>query len=170
MFGHLGVQNLQPKQLQLPIVPNYFLHPATNQKVYVLLDVVHMLKLQRNLLGEYKSFQLDGEEVSWKYIQALYDLQHSGSIWAANKLSGLHVQYEKNKMKVKPAAQLFSSLVGKALLYLEEPGHHEFIGAGATARFILLVDQVFNYLNSSNPYGKGFKTPVTANNLMQIKR
>ncbi|XP_037082159.1 uncharacterized protein LOC119102811 [Pollicipes pollicipes] len=92
--------------------------------------------------------------------QALYDLQHSEGIRAANKLSRLHVQYEKNKMKVKPAAQLFSSSVGKALLYLEESGHHEFIGAGATARFILLVDQAFDYLNNSNPYGKGFKTPT----------
>ncbi|XP_037071404.1 uncharacterized protein LOC119092552 [Pollicipes pollicipes] len=83
-----------------------------------------------------------------------------------NKLSRLHVQCKKNKMKVKIAAQLFSSSVGKALLYLEESGHHEFIGAGVTAYVILRVDQTFDYLNSSNPYGKGFKTPVTANNLM----
>ncbi|XP_037075693.1 uncharacterized protein LOC119096838 isoform X2 [Pollicipes pollicipes] len=160
MFGHLGVQNLQPKQLQLPIVSNYFLHPATNQKVYVLQDVVHMLKLLRNLLGEYKSLQLDGEEVSWGYIQ------HSEGIRAANKLPRRHVQYEKNKIKVKLAAQLSSNSVGKARLYLEESGHHEFTGVGATGRLILLVDQAFDYLNSSNPYVKVFKTPVAANNLM----
>ncbi|XP_037080257.1 uncharacterized protein LOC119101093 [Pollicipes pollicipes] len=105
MSGHLGVQNLQPKQRQLPIVPNYFLHPATNEKV------------------------------------------------------------TKNKLKVKLVANLLSSSVGKALLYLEESEHYEFIGTGATARFILLVDQTFDCLSSSNPYGKGFKTPVTADNL-----
>ncbi|XP_037079496.1 uncharacterized protein LOC119100514 [Pollicipes pollicipes] len=99
------------------------------------------------------------------FMAALYDLQHSEGIRAANKLSRLHVQYEKNKMKVKLAAQLFSSSVGKALLYLEESGHYDFIGAGATARFVLLVDQAFDYLNGSNPHGKSFKTPATASNL-----
>ena len=68
-------------------------------------------------------------------------------------------------MKVKLAAQLFSSSVGKALLYLAESGHHQFVGAEATARFILLVDQAFDYLNGSSPYGKGFKAPVTVSNL-----
>ncbi|XP_037076707.1 uncharacterized protein LOC119097864 [Pollicipes pollicipes] len=92
----------------------------------------------------------------------------SEGIRAANKLSRLHVQYEKNKRKVKLAAQLFSSSVGKALLYLEESGHHEFIGVGATGRLILLVDQAFDYLNSSNPYVKVFKTPVAANNLISV--
>ena len=44
MFSHLGVENLQPKQMALPVTQNFFLHPATHEKVYVLLDVVHMLK------------------------------------------------------------------------------------------------------------------------------
>ncbi|KAF0291992.1 DNA transposase THAP9 [Amphibalanus amphitrite] len=93
MFAHLGVQNMQPGQLQLPIRNNFFLHPATGEKVHILLDVVHMLKLLRNLFGEQKMLLLDGEEISWKYVQA------------------------------------------------------------------------FDYLNGSSIYGKGFKAPVTANNL-----
>ena len=68
-------------------------------------------------------------------------------------------------MKVKLAAQLFSSSVGKALLYLEGSGHVDFVGAGATARFILMVDQAFDYLNASSPYGRGFKAPTTSSNL-----
>ena len=34
---------------------NYFSHPATGKRVYILLDVVHMIKLLRNLLDEYKN-------------------------------------------------------------------------------------------------------------------
>lgn len=68
-------------------------------------------------------------------------------------------------MKVKLAAQVFSNSVGKALLLLEEDGHPDFVGAGATARFVLLVNQAFDYLNTSNPHGKGFKAPTTMNNL-----
>ncbi|KAF0307773.1 DNA transposase THAP9 [Amphibalanus amphitrite] len=165
MFAHLGVQNMQPGQLQLPIRNNFFLHPATGEKVHILLDVVHMLKLLRNLFGEQKMLLLDGEEISWKYVQALYALQQREGIRAANKLSRLHIEYKKNKMKVKLAAQLFSSSVGNALLYMAESGHHQFVGAEATARFILMIDQAFDYLNGSSIYGKGFKAPVTANNL-----
>ena len=69
MFSHLGAQNLQPAQLELPIRNNFFPHPATGEKVHVLLDVVHMLKLLRNLFGEQKKLLLDGEEISWKYVQ-----------------------------------------------------------------------------------------------------
>ena len=68
MFSHLGVETMQPKQLQLPVVGNYFNHPATNDKIYVMLDVVHMLKLMRNLLGE-RNLKLDDEVISWEYIQ-----------------------------------------------------------------------------------------------------
>ena len=69
MFGHLGVEGLHPASIQLPIENNFFHHPSTNDKVYVLLDVVHMLKLPQNLLGEQKTLELDGEEMSWNYIQ-----------------------------------------------------------------------------------------------------
>ena len=69
MLGHLGAGSLHPSPLQVPIEKNFFHHPATNEKVYVLLDVVHMLKLLRNLLGEQKTLRLDGEKISWSYIQ-----------------------------------------------------------------------------------------------------
>ena len=68
-------------------------------------------------------------------------------------------------MKVKLAAQVFSSSVAKALLFLEQSGHPDFVGAAATAGFLLLVDQAFDYLNGSSPFGKGCKAPTTAQNI-----
>ena len=97
-------------------------------------------------------------------LQKLNDLQQAEGIKAANKLSRLHIDYDRNKMKVKFAAQVFSNSVGKALLHLEDEGHPDFVGAGATARFVLLVDQAFDYMNTSNPHGRGFKAPTTMNN------
>ena len=96
--------------------------------------------------------------------QALYELQHAKGIRAANKLLRLHVQYEKNKIKVKLAAQVFSSSVGKALQYLSQSGHPKFAGAGPMASFIIMMDQAFDFLNCSSPFGRGFKAPTTANN------
>ena len=68
MFDWLGVKI---KQTVRPPFSNYFLHPATREKVYVLIDVVHVLKLLRNLLGEYKTLRLDDEDISWSYIQVM---------------------------------------------------------------------------------------------------
>ena len=99
------------------------------------------------------------------YSQRLHELQDKEGIRAANKLTRLHIEYAKNKMKVKLAVQVFSSSVAKALLFLEETGHPDFVGAGATAGFLLLVDEAFDYLNGSSPFGKGAKAPTTTNNL-----
>ena len=60
MSSQLGVETMQPKQLQLPICGKYFYHPATGEKIYVMFDVVHMLKLMRNLPGE-RDLKLDDE-------------------------------------------------------------------------------------------------------------
>ena len=99
------------------------------------------------------------------YQQKLGKLQEDEGIRAANKLTRLHLEYARNKMKVKLASQVFSTSVAKALLFLEKSGHPEFVGAGATARFLLLVDRAFDYLNGSNPFGKGPKAPTTSANL-----
>ena len=45
MFSQLGAGNLRPKDFQLPVEEGFFLHPATGEKVHILLDVAHMLKL-----------------------------------------------------------------------------------------------------------------------------
>ena len=66
MFSCLGVN---VKETSRPPFRNYFLHPSTKEKVFVMLDVAHMIKLLRNLLGEAKTLRLDGEEISWNYIQ-----------------------------------------------------------------------------------------------------
>ena len=66
MFGFLGAD---VKQIDHPPFKNYFLHPSTKEKVFIMLDVAHMLKLLRNLLGEAGTLYLDNEEISWNYIQ-----------------------------------------------------------------------------------------------------
>ena len=95
----------------------------------------------------------------------MYDLQREEGIRAGNKLSRKHVEYSQNKMRVKLAVQVFSSSVGKALDYLLDAGHPKFQDAGATARFLQTVDRAFDFMNGSSPFGKGYKAPMTLNNL-----
>ncbi|KAF0291454.1 Myoneurin [Amphibalanus amphitrite] len=68
MFAHLGVK-VNSKNCNTEGF-NTFPHPTTGEKVYVLLDVVHMMKLLRNLLGESKVLVLDNKQICWSYVQA----------------------------------------------------------------------------------------------------
>ena len=68
-------------------------------------------------------------------------------------------------MKVRLAAQLFSSSVAYALEFLMHlDGCDAFKNAGATIQFIRIVDKLFDLLNSRNPYGKGYKQPLRLSN------
>ena len=144
----------------------YFQHPHPKhkeQKIYFICDAAHMLKLMRNLLDERKCLlrRLPSNGtviISWKYIEKLHELQSNESLYLANKLSGRHVNYSNVKMKVNIAAQTLSSSVAQAIAFLrDEMRHPEFAGSEATCHFIMIIDRLFDILNSKNPYAKGFK-------------
>lgn len=97
MFKELGclledVHNMQP----------YFLHPTDGSKIYCLLDVCHMLKLFRN---NWASLQVildpEGKPISWNYIKELYLLQEKENFSFGNKLKRSHIEWYKQKMKVR---------------------------------------------------------------------
>lgn len=64
-----------------------FKHPSTGKPVSVLLDICHMLKLVRNILGN-KGFIFDGEGgvIKWDYLVKLEQLQRHEGLLIANKL------------------------------------------------------------------------------------
>ncbi len=67
----------------------YFTHPLDkNKKIYVLLDVCHMLKLVRNTLGSFGTLvDKDGKKICWKYIVELQKLQDEEGLrlgWETN--------------------------------------------------------------------------------------
>ncbi|GBM79369.1 hypothetical protein AVEN_32978-1 [Araneus ventricosus] len=91
---------------------NFFPHPVTSNPIYVILDACHMLKLVRNCLAS-KGSLYDGENlVNWKYITELGKLQR---LQAATKLRLRHVQWYRERNKVKVAAQVLSSSAADAL-------------------------------------------------------
>ena len=107
--------------LQLPNPSPVFDHPTLDCKIYLTLDICHMIKLARNALAEFGSFRdSDGHKISWHYITDLVDLQDKMGIHLGNKLSSAHVNWEKAKMKVKLAAQVFSTSVADALQFLHQ--------------------------------------------------
>ena len=161
MMNHLGAS------LTLSNLDTSFPNPADPKKrVYVILDACHMLKLVRNSLGAV-GYLLDdnGEKIEWRYIVELQKLQEKEGVHLANKLRASHIRYESQKMKVKLAAQTFSSSVADAIEFCENTLKLEqFNGSGATVNFIRIVNNLFDVLNSRNPFGKGYKAPLSVSN------
>ena len=153
--------------LKIPDLFPYFPHPSDpTQKIYVLFDVCHMLKLVRNTLAD-KGVLKDGEGqcISWHFLVELHKLQEKEGLRLGNKVRAAHIHWEKQKMKVNLAAQVLSSSVADALEYCAK---HlklcQFEGCMPTVRFIRTFDHLFDILNSRNPLGKGFKSPLRKSN------
>lgn len=76
-----------------------------------------------------------------------------------------HIQYWKMKMKVALAAQTLSSSVADAIEFCtRDLILPEFQGSEATVRFIRCIDRLFDFLNSRNPFEKGYKAPLQPTN------
>ena len=135
MFSLLGcrMDPLDPKP--------YFKHPKADYNIYATLDICHMLKLARNSLAELKTFFTSSEErICWQYIADLADLQNNIGLHLGNKLTSRHANWQKQKMKVKLAAQTFSRSVADALQYLLDSSTPGFQSCGATIEFIRQVN------------------------------
>ena len=77
---------------------------------------------------------------------------------AGNKLTARHISWTKQKLKVNIAAQMLSSSVADALEFCKtDLGLQEVEPCAATVRYIRIVDQAFDLLNSRNPLAKGTK-------------
>jgi len=63
-------------------------------------------------------------------------------------------------MKVRYASQVVSSSVADAIDWLRDMGAPEFAGSEATTKFLRIIDAVFDFLNSRNPFAKGNKKPI----------
>ena len=69
-------------------------------------------------------------------------------------------------MKANLAVQTLSSAIANALEFLKDDLKlPESKGCGPTIQFIRKIDRVFYILNSRNPYGKGFKSPLRHSNV-----
>ena len=144
-----------------------FVHPAdSNQNIHVVLDVCHILKLVRNTLATQKIItDGNGGNIRWELIEELHKIQDEEGLRLGNRLRGAHIQWEKQKMKVNLAAQTISASVADAIefcdLVLEIPAFHD---SAPTVKFIRIFDHLFDILNSRNPYGKHYKSPLRESN------
>lgn len=151
--------------LTMPSIKSYFTHPETKQKVHIFLDPAHMLKLCRNTLGDCPVlYDERGQLIKWDYFKELVCIQEKTGLHCGTKIRSRHIKYEKEKMKVKLACQIFSSSIADAFLYCSDVLKLEtFKNVNATITFCKNINNIFDFLNTRNFLNKGqFKKPLRA--------
>jgi len=107
-----------------------------------------MIKFVRNAFGDKKTIvNGNGQKIRWDYIQKLYEKENCEGLRVATKLTNRHLHYYNERMNVRLAAQLLSSSVSDALLYLNG-SNPNFEGCLATVEFCLIFNNTFDILNS----------------------
>lgn len=133
--------------------------------VMAMFDPPHLVKLVRNAIGSWKSL-LDGQNnvIKWQYVVDLYEYQKKNGFTLANKITKQHVDFEKNKMKVKYAAQVISNSVANALLTMREIKNENFSDVEATVVYLKTFDTIFDVMNSRTLAESFSKAPLQKKN------
>ena len=109
-----------------------------------------------------------GEKISWEFLEALYEIQKEDILHIGNSLKTKYMQWQKHKMNVSVAAQTLSCSVASAITFLREDNVAEFHDSIATTEFILLMNNLFDILNSKSKFGRRYKAPISLENYSEI--
>nr|CAH7759939.1 unnamed protein product [Callosobruchus chinensis] len=148
----MGSNNIKlSENLQITAERPFFV--CGNKEVAFIFDAPHLLKALRNNLLKYDFF-LDGNLISWRFIEQFYNHDKQYPIRGAPALTDSHISPNNfEKMKVKYAAQVFSSTVA-ACINLYVRFNHLPKEAQPTEEFIRKINNIFDFLNTSSKTGR----------------
>ncbi|KAK6167116.1 hypothetical protein SNE40_021216 [Patella caerulea] len=146
----------------------FFQLPGITNRIWVVMDACHMVKLIRNALEAYGTLMSAKGAIKWDHIRQLNEVQEEIGLRLGNRLSANHLAFKQQIMKVSLAVQTLSNSVARALETAEELGVQGFHLCEQTIEFIEVIDRLFDILNSRSPYGKGYKKPLTPHNIQYI--
>lgn len=140
-------------------------------KISILYDPPHMLKLIRNTLGDYKVFiDGDGNKIKFSFFEKLLVLQEEKGLHLGNKIKMSHICFQKSKMKVRLATELFSNSVADAIEFCEKSLKlPNFCNSGPTVKFIKMINNIFDILNSTSLFSPGWKKSICMANFFQTR-
>lgn len=129
----------------------YFEDPIDKHRIYIILDACHMLKLWRNTIGNHKQIiDGNGQIINWEFFELLENCRIKNE-FVTHKLTKRHINWEKDKMNVRLAAQTLSNSNSKSLLYLKENECDGFDGCTGTAEFCKRANHLFDIFNTKIP-------------------
>lgn len=141
----------------------YFNNPHSDDQIYLFPDACHSLKTARNQLGSKGVFyDAKNNKIEWRYIEELEKYQRENNVNLGNKLTKVHIQWQKRKMSVRLAAETLSNSVADSIEFLRKKGIKAFQGSEATVEFIRRINNTFDILNSKDTNDAiGFKRPIS---------
>lgn len=129
-------------------------------RIYIILDIPHMEKLIRNALGKLKLFYDGSGKIEWRYYEQLMNYDKRGYA-LTHKLTQNHINFEKRKMKVDLAVQLFSGSTADSIEFLMKQGYKDFKDADKTISLTRLFDKLFDIFNSkTEDHAKRYKRSI----------
>lgn len=125
----------------------YFQSPThPEQKIYVIFDPPHMLKLVRKHFSSNMIYHND-KLVNWKLLEILVNKQSVDNFNLCNKLTKLHMNWNQKPMNVMLATETISNSVANALQQLCKDGYDEFKDCETTTEFLRYFNSGFDVLN-----------------------
>lgn len=164
--NNLGAMNLSGASLQPPHLESVFEHDGDCHIAHP--DISHVLKNIRNHHAMHDMIDNSGGLISFAYLKKLNELQEEIGFHFANKINKNHINFNGCKMKVKYASQLFSLSVANALKFLREVvKHKDFLGSESTEKFVRMMNDLFDILNSRHG-NSGLKAPLSLENSKSV--
>lgn len=160
----LGAQ-IEDKKPHFPR-PN---HPT--EKIYVIFDPPHMVKLLRKYLCK-QNLCHENDELKWDLLNKLAAKQDRDNFSLTNKLTQNHINWEDHKMNVKKAIQIFSNENADALEQLCDDLYEGFLGSEKLVKFLRLCNNIIDVFN----FGEGkksddhFKQPLCASTIDKFRK
>jgi hypothetical protein len=130
----------------------YFTHPVIlSQKIFVFADAPHLLKLLRNHLID-QGFHIDGKLIDKSCIEKIIRAS-TDELKIAHKINDYHLNVRgTERQKVRPAAQLLSNTVAKAVEWCGMEGFLDDMYWHETSKFVKLMNDWFDVFNAQIKY------------------
>lgn len=125
----------------------YFMSPTyATQKIYVIFDPPHMLKMVRKHFASNKIYH-QNKLIDWSLLETIVARQSKENFNLCNKLTTLHINWRQKPMSVKIAAETISTSVADTIATLRNDGYDEFKDSEATEHFLRMFNDAFDILN-----------------------
>lgn len=149
----------------------HFLNSYNGEKVYIIFDPSHMIKLVRNALGTLGTIYEGKEQIKWKYLIDLVDVSGRKNFGLTHKVTKRHLEFNDRKMHVRTAVESLSSSAANSIEFLKNTGLDNFAHASGTIKFLRIFDRLWDIMNSQRIRGDNknvFKSAINEENASEI--
>lgn len=141
---------------------------VNGEKIYLIQDPCHMIKLVRNALASYGTiYDQENRKIQWKYFVALEKLNNGSSFQFTNKMTKRHIQWTERIMHVGSAVQSLSNSTASSMQFAMDSGVANFEHASATVKFIRIFNDLFDICNTfrkQDSHANQYKSALNENN------